>query len=1321
MGTARIRSRCLLPMEKGNARVAFALLCGLAVCCSVMYITADGAEETTLAEVYHNSKAVPRSVHSEDVQKAAVIVTNTPDGRMRLKDYLSNVEKEIAAEEAARKRDVELVRAQMARNFAFNKAARKKLKAALLKKMASNAKAAQKHLHHAMRWVQHKFAHFAAVQNRRQKIMKAQSMAERKQMARDKAEAAKQLKKAVAAQQTAMATLKQKMHARIRQTDKNIAKNAAQIVTNAKEAHKALERTVAHFDQKVKAAAAGAKAGRSKLAAQLKSQDKAVRAFVANKMKVVIMRNAAMFAKIQKQMAEDRAHADRALAQATGRMTASLNTEKALRNKQFASTVKNINKAKLEAKRRVKAMKAEFNSKILSLRATINNQVSATNARIQRLSGQVEKNRLAQAKVNANVEAEMTRMLKVGNQRYQEHLKKDKELHSLINKNQRATEARMKQMTVHYVMQLDAVRATMRKNRAHASKMLAKKSASLYDAIAKSEAAQSRENKKLEKMGKDAKLQIADDLRNAKADFSKRLGALASNVAANDKKFEKKLQKLTGIVPSNRKKSQREQAQLRALMAANKAQLTKAVADAVRRGENRMMKVQQKLSKKAAKTKAALSLRITEEISQLQREAHSQIEGLHLQSKKAREEMRAELLQAVRDSAKQAKKNLAAAAAQAKKVFDAAAKKEAAAQKKSAAGRAALKSAINREKKLAARQLADSVASLERSMLALKTNTRKAIGKTNAKVSAYADQINKQKRSAKKAIAKATRRGKSRARRTQRAIKRALRKARKDSDRKFAGLYIRMAKQRKAIDGALSSSVSGMNAAIAKQSALADARFSKTVKDIASARANAKREVKAARKNFATKLAVLKADIKDQETLLSGEVAVVATLVKTERANQLTVNRRVEAEQKRILGLVNKHHSESKRARGAIRKTLDEYKRAASEEVQVLQGLFDKKIKSIRRQAAHNSAEAAKDLSLATKRMYGALAKNAATNRLRNGKHAKAIKAYAAVQAAALKKTKKKVEARLNQLTNVMAANARKQEKQMEVLTGVIRSSAKAAAADRQLIREQTRAMGADINKRIVRAIQTGEARAKRVAEEAATNLKAFQKSMLVEIAERVEKTADDLFKAVQGNHQTIADNYLSLKAYAIAAEGKLDAYIGKGKGKYLSSLGDVLSTIANLKHVPTSKAEGISAGAGTIPAIFSSKGVPVKKSVSKINGLVNEYAGITNGVRMRWPLGLGKYLLSKLMESMLAKGVLQVDKIEDKEGNWVFLNGHAVGLSNKMNDFENLAVGMKTYERVLAKLTAALTAKGVKYAKKVHKMPKKKPTYYKGSEWQGS
>merc|ERR1711908_55673 len=97
---------------------------------------------------------------------------------------------------------------------------------------------------------------------------------------------------------------------------------------------------------------------------------------------------------------------------------------------------------------------------------------------------------------------------------------------------------------------------------------------------------------------------------------------------------------------------------------------------------------------------------------------------------------------------------------------------------------------------------------------------------------------------------------------------------------------------------------------------------------------------------------------------------------------------------------------------------------------------------------------------------------------------------------------------------------------------------------------------------------------------------------------------------------------------------------------------------------------------------------------VSKINGLVNEYTGNTNAVRGRWPMGLGKYLLSKLEESMLEKGVLQVDKVSEESGNFVFLNGHAVGLSNKLNDFESLAVRMAHYEQTLAKLTAALSGK---------------------------
>jgi hypothetical protein len=222
-----------------RARVAFALLCGLAVCCSVMYITAeDNVEgESVLAP----AKSVygiggPTSVDSTDVQKAGTVFTNTPDGRMRLTDYLNNVEKEIAAEEAARKRDVAAVRAQMDRNFAFNQAARKKLKRALLHKMAVNAKKAKDDLARAMRFVQYRFHKAARLANKRNRANIHRSKLIRARVARDKAHAAHQLRIAVKAQQRSMAAYKSAINARIAQTNKHVAVNAAQIKEDAKAA-----------------------------------------------------------------------------------------------------------------------------------------------------------------------------------------------------------------------------------------------------------------------------------------------------------------------------------------------------------------------------------------------------------------------------------------------------------------------------------------------------------------------------------------------------------------------------------------------------------------------------------------------------------------------------------------------------------------------------------------------------------------------------------------------------------------------------------------------------------------------------------------------------------------------------------------------------------------------------------------------------------------------------------------------------------------------------------------------------------------------------
>merc|ERR1711959_377380 len=213
-----------------------------------------------------------------------------------------------------------------------------------------------------------------------------------------------------------------------------------------------------------------------------------------------------------------------ALKSATSRMTASLNAFKALNDRNFAKTVRNIAAAKEEAKARVHAARSEFKTKI--------------------------------------------------------------NLH-----------------------------------RAPATHMLAKETGKLYAAIAKGEKEQMKINGKLATQTRNARLDIADELRSAKDDFSKRMAALHTNIVSNDKKFEGKMDKLAGIVRANAVKNARGRAQLSAIMKANKMELKAAVQSAVHKGEVRMMKAEMKLKDMNKKTKASLNMRITSEVSKLAKES----------------------------------------------------------------------------------------------------------------------------------------------------------------------------------------------------------------------------------------------------------------------------------------------------------------------------------------------------------------------------------------------------------------------------------------------------------------------------------------------------------------------------------------------------------------------------------------------------------------------------------------------------------------------------------------------------------------------------
>merc|ERR1711964_809141 len=258
------------------------------------------------------------------------------------------------------------------------------------------------------------------------------------------------------------------------------------------------------------------------------------------------------------------------------------------------------------------------------------------------------------------------------------------------------------------------------------------------------------------------------------------------------------------------------------------------------------------------------------------------------------------------------------------------------------------------------------------------------------------------------------------------------------------------------------------------------------------------------------------------------------------------------------------------------------------------------------------------------------------------------------------------------------------------------------AGRDRALMRQQRAAINSDLTKSITRSIQLGEARAKKVEIAASAGIAAAKKSLNTLASEKIEKYANKVFAIVNGNRQKIADNYLSLKAYA-----------AKGKGRNLSSIGDLLTSCAQLASVRPGKDEGVGAGAKTLPLLFSSKTVKVANPVTKINFLVDEYIKLLGQVQQRWPMGLGKYLLSKVESNMQSRGVLEVDRIEGKAGNFVFINARSVGLSSKLSDFQGLAARMAAYQSVLAKLTGKLARKHAKKAAK--------PVNAKPPEWQGN
>merc|ERR1719502_1164121 len=518
-------------------------------------------------------------------------------------DYFNNVEKEISDEVANRKSDIAAVRAQMARDFAFNAAARAKLKRNMLHKMAVYAKKARDDLNHAMMRTQERFAKQAALANRRYKATLRRDKRTAKLIKHDKAGAAKNLKLAVTSWQKSTSAWASATNARIDQMNKHVAANAAQIKENAKKARKDLEVAMHDWDHKVATFREDSATARDKLSEQFKAQDKATRAWANNKIKGYVASTAAQFNDVETKMAKNRHEVDMALRQATMRFEAALNAAKALEDKRYAENIANIEAAKEEAAAKVDAASSEFKVQLLTLSSTVAEQVSKVNNRIDDTAAVVRSDAAAQAKVNANVNAEMTRMIKLGNDRYKDHLKDDMELQNLIAKDKAETDDKLDKLALEFNTALAAVRKTLADDRKHSEDQLKKSTSAVWSKLYENKAAQEKKNAEMEAATRRMRLDAMDAVREAKEAFRKKIHDLGVVVADNDKKADAKIKKLTGIVGEEAEKSRRGREELAALEDANKKELKKAIAEAIDIGEKRAKQVEENGEKMDKDTK----------------------------------------------------------------------------------------------------------------------------------------------------------------------------------------------------------------------------------------------------------------------------------------------------------------------------------------------------------------------------------------------------------------------------------------------------------------------------------------------------------------------------------------------------------------------------------------------------------------------------------------------------------------------------------------------------------------------------------------------
>merc|ERR1719181_2737148 len=177
-------------------------------------------------------------------------------------------------------------------------------------------------------------------------------------------------------------------------------------------------------------------------------------------------------------------------------------------------------------------------------------------------------------------------------------------------------------------------------------------------------------------------------------------------------------------------------------------------------------------------------------------------------------------------------------------------KRSAKSKARSALAREALMVKLRKNNRRVARMISGAVATQTRAQLALRAETAKKIKKTNMRVTAYAarmaenavktaaklkatsasilNKIEAERKRASNAVSRFASKDRMRMQSTLKTLRRDVALAEKHSNQKFNKVYQKLAQNRARADSQLAATTNSLNDSLAKQAALADARFATT-------------------------------------------------------------------------------------------------------------------------------------------------------------------------------------------------------------------------------------------------------------------------------------------------------------------------------------------------------------------------------------------------------------------------------------------------------------------------------------------------------------